>query len=186
MAARRIKLYTKTGDKGKTSLYDGSRTGKDELIFDVLGNLDELNCNIGMLWCYECKIFFRIIQYNLTNIASNIATPKKNKNLVEISDGDIKTIEQKIDNLQQRAPILKEFVLPGINKSNSQAHICRTLTRRLERSLYKLWNGKEISGQEKNILIYINRLSDYFFACALVLSNSKEVKISEIKKIMKL
>ena len=107
---RRLKLYTKSGDKGKTSLYDGSRKYKEDYIFDVLGTIDELNCHVGALAVSQDMVidFLREIQYHLTHIASVIATPHRNKNLPDITEGDIARLEGVIDGLQASTPPLGE------------------------------------------------------------------------------
>jgi len=208
---RRIKLYTKTGDKGHTSLYDGSRASKTDRIFDVLGTMDELNCHIGLLTTImtvfgvdEEKSAFdrwnlngqkksvskilRMIQYKITHINSIIATPKQNKPLPGISDTDITILEKQIDLLQQQAPPLREFVLPGSTPGNAQAHVCRVITRKAERIILDLFWSKiysDIPDDKKRILIWINRLSDYFFALARVLANfSPEPTMSEMEHEM--
>ena len=210
-AARRIKLYTKTGDEGKTSLYNGTRCNKAEPIFSTLGDLDELNCAIGMLITYIQvynisaieENFFRKIQYHIINISSVIATPgKKNARLTRITEEDIAEIERKIDLSQQNAPPLKQFILPGaqISKNHlsytaygdrvkepekiqsslvtAQAHMCRAIARRAERNVLGLWKDVKVrinpagkahywiskADVERTTLIYLNRLSDFFFA----------------------
>lgn len=193
---KRIKLYTKSGDKGKTSLYDGTRRYKEDYIFDVLGTIDELNCHIGMLAVMEPSISIRILQYKLTRINSIIATPQKNKNIPNITVQDITFLEKAIDNLQQLTPPLKEFVLPGSTPSNSQCHICRAVSRRAERMVSRLFhnggqpftNGdrivpnKNLPKNKKNILIWFNRLSDFFFALSRFLALSKpEITMSEME-----
>ena len=163
---RRIKLYTKTGDKGNTSLYDGTRAFKGDFIFDVLGTIDELNCHIGKLASYDSlssdrKHELRIIQYRLINISSVIATPKNNKNIPDITTQDITELESMIDYCQMNSPPLKEFVLPGINPANCSAHLCRVNARKVERMVISLFHEKELTEVKRNILIWFNRLSDF-------------------------
>ena len=194
--SRRIKLYTKTGDKMKTSLYDGSRVYKEDYIFDVLGTIDELNCHVGTLAYHAVeKHDLRVIQYRITNIASIIATPKRNKRLPEITEEDISALERLIDDCQQRSSPLDEFVLPGSCPVNCQAHICRVVARRVERMTSRLFhNGgqsftsgnrtvlnKDLPKYKKRILVWFNRLSDFFFAYARCFGN-KEMTVSELER----
>jgi cob(I)alamin adenosyltransferase len=193
--SRKIKLYTKTGDKGLSSLYDGSRVPKFNIIFNILGDLDELNSHIGLLCSYEENNKLRKIQLLLTNIASIIATPKNNKILPkEITNQEIKELEKNIDFYEEQNTPLKEFVLPGINLPNAQSHICRSTTRRVERKLWEFCTFLEndnVKEQLKsrlatikypNILIYINRLSDFFFSYARFLGKDKEIRVSQINR----
>jgi len=188
------KLYTKTGDNGHTSLYDGNRISKTEIFFDVVGDLDELSSNIGML-CFLANEngFLRIIQAKLLNIGSNIAVvdEKKKNRVKQLTNVDVKSLEEYIDLYESKNPKLTEFILPGTNTADSQAHICRSITRRLERQMWKLNKSDYIvEGKTKIdmknvkvdivILKFINRLSDFFFSYARYLSYG-EIKLSEIK-----
>ena len=171
----KMKIYTKTGDKGKTSLYDGKRLNKFSLMFEVLGELDELTCRIGMLHALvkndEILKYLRKIQQIIQDINSNIATIDKTKKLPYIGGELIVEIETKIDGMEGKLPKLTRFILPGIGRIDSQVHLCRTQTRKVERLLWKL-NNCELNGKilnltlvkvDENILKFINRLSDYFF-----------------------
>lgn len=167
------KIYTKTGDNGETGLYDGSRLAKTEPIFDVLGTLDELSSHIGVLitlyengWTKTLTERLRQIQQTLLNIGSIIATPNpEGKKLPDIS-GIVEAIESCIDDMESSLPLLTRFLLVGgVNPSESQAHVCRTVARRAEREFLK-------SGIDNDtIRIFLNRLSDYFFTLARLLSN---------------
>ena len=166
------KIYTKTGDNGETGLYDGSRLAKTEPIFDVLGTLDELSSHIGVLitlyengWTKTLTERLRQIQQTLLNIGSIIATPNpEGKKLPDIS-GIVEAIESFIDGMDAMLPRLTTFLLVGgTNMSESQAHVCRTVARRAEREFLK-------SGIDNDtIRIFLNRLSDYFFTLARLLS----------------
>ena len=181
-----MKLYTKTGDKGMTSLYDGSRKSKGSLIFDVLGNLDELSSHIGVL-CSKIKkdnflYILRIIQVKLIDIGSNIAVidEKKKKRVQNIEEKDVDTMEIWIDTCEKENDKLTEFLLTGVGDIDSQCHVCRSVSRRVERSMWKMIedDGIQITGE---ILKYINRLSDFFFALSRNFSNGEEIKLSDIK-----
>ena len=162
-----MKIYTKTGDSGETDLYDGTRIEKKEQIFDVLGSLDELSAHIGLLILHvkedKSKFFLRDIQQTLLSIGSIVATPnpKEGQKLPTISDEYTIDIEKYIDELDTNLPPLTQFILQGgFSLAESQAHVCRTVTRRTERELLKYGNVDE------NIFKYINRLSDLFFTLA--------------------
>lgn len=163
-----MKIYTKTGDNGETGLYDGSRVQKSEQIFDLLGALDELSSHIGML-ILHCKekqyevSFLRKTQQTLLNIGSIVATPnpRQGQKLPIISEEDVSEIESYIDNMDNHLPILSVFILQGGKTlCESQAHVCRCVTRRTEREMIKYGNVDE------HIFKYMNRLSDYFFTLA--------------------
>jgi cob(I)alamin adenosyltransferase len=197
LTTRRIKLYTKSGDKGKTSLYDGSRRYKEDYVFDVLGTIDELNCHVAVI--AGCHEYCRVIQYKLMNISSVIATPHRNKNLPDVTEEDIKSLETRIDALQAECTPLREFVIPGSTAGDAQVHICRAVTRRAERMVSRLFhnggqpftNGerivpnKDLPKYKKRILIWFNRLSDYFFAMARKEAGASEITMSEMEEKMR-
>lgn len=181
-----MKIYTKTGDNGTTGLYDGSRVQKSEQIFDVLGSLDELSAHIGSLLHALKKsreaqfdtildntisMFLPNLQKQLLNIGSIIATPNQSKNLKlpEIVEEDVQKIEEWIDTFDKHLQPLTKFIIQdGKNEAEVNAHICRTITRRVERELNKYGNVDE------NIFKFINRLSDYFFTLARFVSETRK------------
>lgn len=163
-----MKLYTKTGDKGLTGLIGGTRIPKNDIRIETYGTVDELNSFIGLLTTYPIPVehlqFLRIIQRNLFTIGSYLATDKSKtevNKLSVLSADSITKIEQEIDKIDENLPELSNFILPGSTKSAAFCHICRTISRRTERKLYEMNELYEIDNQ---ILIYVNRLSDYFFA----------------------
>lgn len=157
-----MKIYTKTGDKGKTCLVDGSRVDKDDVRLEAYGTADELSSFIGLLAAnvkYESdKAFLMHIQNDLFDIGAALATPSKV--CPEIFSS---LIEAEIDKIQATLPALHSFILPGGCNEASLAHVCRTVCRRLERNIVRLEKTAEI---DANIAIYVNRLSDYFFVLA--------------------
>jgi len=184
------KLYTKTGDNGLTYLYDGSRIKKSSLFFDVLGDLDELASHIGLL-CAKIKhsSYFsanhldklREIQVKLLDIGSNIAVvdKKKKEKVPKLTDDDVKRVEEWIDLCEQSNIKLTEFLLTGFDEEDSQCHVCRSVSRRAERCMWRLNNEVEV---DLIILKYMNRLSDFFFAFSRNLARGNEIKVSDIKK----
>lgn len=163
-----MKVYTKTGDKGKTSLIGGIKVSKADLRIEAYGTVDELNAFIGLLRDQEVnrieerQVLLQDVQDNLFVIGSLLATvPGYTKfKLPEITEDHVGLLEQHIDQMQEQLPELKYFILPGGNASVSQAHICRTVTRRAERSIIRLNQEEAVSPV---IIKYLNRLSDYFF-----------------------
>ena len=163
-----MKLYTKTGDKGQTGLIGGSRVPKNDIRIEAYGTVDELNSYIGLLTTYpipdEDRLFLRIIQTNLFTIGSYLATDTTKISLQQASilkNDSIEQIETEIDRIDAKLPALESFVLPGGSKTGAICHVCRTVTRRAERRIFDVAGLYEVDNQ---ILVYFNRLSDYFFA----------------------
>ena len=160
-----MKIYTKGGDKGETSLYGGRRVSKDDLRIECYGTVDELNSFLGLLAAgineSDISSFLYKIQKQLFDIGSLLAAdPGKSLALPEIKEEDILSIEQQIDNMSSQLPPLKTFILPGGSREVSYAHICRTICRRAERRCISLGHEEYV----KEIIIkYLNRLSDFFF-----------------------
>lgn len=178
---KKSSLYTKSGDKGKTSLVGGTRVPKSHIRLDAYGTTDELNSFVGWLNCEitdeESRQFLLYLQHKLFTIGSYLATETETKAPAEasiISEDDITRIEKEIDRVDAQLPKLNKFVLPGGSEAGSRAHICRTVSRRAERNVYKVAQDYPVA---ENILIFINRLSDYFFALARLecTKSSKEI-----------
>ena len=161
------KIYTKGGDKGLTSLGDGKRVNKNSLRVNSYGEVDEVNATIGVVVCYcsdELKKNLKHIQNHLFDIGADLCIPDENKKAKSLNEG-IKMLENEIDRMNTKLSPLKSFILPGGTKSSSFLHLARTITRRCERSLIEL-NSKEKINPE--IIIYINRLSDFLFVAARI------------------
>lgn len=163
-----MKIYTKTGDAGTTSLVGGTRVRKTDVRLEAYGTLDELNAHLGLLvTCLdnEAEITeIRWIQGRLfvagTWLATEEESPYRSK-LARLADADICRIEQAIDSLQAELPPLHAFVLPGGTRASAQAHVCRTVCRRAERRVYAMVEaGIQV---ENPIFVFLNRLSDYLF-----------------------
>jgi len=174
---RITKVTTKTGDKGKTALADGSRVSKDSLRVHCLGSIDELNASIGfaaVLLPKKPEIDFKSIQNDLMNIGAEISIPISEKDFLDHDRIDY--LDKKIELINNDLPPLKEFILPGGNDVCSRIHLARSICRRAERDLVSLNNKEKISPE---ILQYINRLSDYLFVVARLLfriSDSDEIQ----------
>ena len=174
---RITKVTTKTGDKGKTALADGSRVSKDSLRVHCLGSIDELNASIGfaaVLLPKKPEIDFKSIQNDLLNIGAEISIPNSEKDF--LYQERIDYLDKKIELINNDLPPLKEFILPGGNDICSRIHLARSICRRAERDLVSLNNKEQISPE---ILQFINRLSDYLFVVARLLfriSDSDEIQ----------
>jgi cob(I)alamin adenosyltransferase len=162
------KIYTKTGDAGKTSLLGGSRVLKSDIRIAAYGNIDELNSFIGLLTDqYEnihSRAMLKEIQDRLFTIGSALACDPHKEITLKIPDlleEDIQFLEKEIDRMNEVLPGMKSFILPGGHVVVSTAHICRCVCRRAERSVVRL-DTEEPPGQPL-ILKYLNRLSDYLF-----------------------
>ena len=180
-------IYTRTGDKGKTSLFDGTRVLKSHMRVETYGTIDELNSMIGLalaeikdsrLKIKDISEELEKIQHDLLDIGSALATPHPMP--VIGLEKRPKEFEKLIDDLTQQMPELKEFILPGGGKAGSVLHVCRTITRRAERQLVALMQQEEVDGA---IVTYLNRLSDLFFTMARYINYVEKKK--EIKWIKK-
>lgn len=175
-----MKIYTKTGDHGETSLLSGGRVSKSDLRINAYGSVDELNSFIGYLSAHKIDIlhkeFLLTVQNKLYHMGSLLATKKKvSFKIPEITDKDTEIIENEIDKLNMELPPLKNFIIPGGDKMVSICHICRTICRRAERDVVTLNESEKI---DLRMINYLNRLSDYFFILARKLA--QENKINEI------
>ena len=164
---RKSKLYTATGDEGQTSLAGGTRVAKDDIRIEAYGSVDELNAFIGLLDNLhnipgDLKDFLRVVQNKLFNIGAYLATPDA-ATARGLDAADVERLERAIDLLDAELPPLSNFVLPGGWRISSMAHVCRAVARRAERRVVALAASAQI---DSNVLVYLNRLSDYFFALA--------------------
>ena len=145
-----MKIYTKTGDTGTTSLFGGRRISKDDLRIEAYGTVDELNSFIGLL----------------------NSDPEKRLITPDIRDEDIHTLENAMDTMDQLLEPLRNFILPGGDVAVAYAHVCRTVCRRAERRVITLDRDSTI---DPKIIIYLNRLSDYFFVLARYIGHTKDL-----------
>lgn len=166
-----MKVYTKTGDAGTTSLVGGKRVPKDCARLESYGTVDELNAHVGLLLTYvsenqdrECLIS---IQNRLFVVGAQLATEAPNVPSSVIKDDDVTNLENNIDKASEGLPKWRGFTLPGGCREAAIAHVCRTVCRRAERRILTLNSEEEVDPQ---LLKYINRLSDYFYVLALRLN----------------
>ncbi len=161
-----MKIYTKKGDKGYTSLASGRRVSKTDSRLSAYGTADELNSFVGWLRCYgteeEQTAQLVWIQNKLFNIGAALAEAEGEW----ISAADVRQLEDWIDRMQAEVTPCHQFILPGGNETVSLAHVCRTVTRRLERETVRIRRRGTKSEQNDEILIFLNRLSDFWFLFA--------------------
>ena len=172
-----MKIYTGTGDRGKTSLFSGERISKANARIDAYGDLDELNSLLGALAAHlsaEEKLVAELqqIQSDLFQAGAWLATRPDAPavdSLREISSDQIKFLEKAIDRIEKELPVLKAFILPGGHITAAWAHVARTVCRRGERKVV-VFITESIKGETaepyQRLLVYLNRLSDYLFVLA--------------------
>lgn len=174
-----FKVYTKTGDKGETGLYGGTRISKASARVDSYGNIDELNAFIGVAKSYvndnEVLEQLKSIQFDLFTVGSEAATPidklflanGKARLPLVISEAEIEAMEHWIDAFEEKLEPLQYFILPGGGKAATHFHVARTVCRRAERSLVFLNETEEVRPE---LIKYLNRLSDYLFVLSRYVS----------------
>jgi len=173
-----MKIYSRTGDKGTTSLFSGERIEKSHYRVETYGNVDELNANLGVLAASlpvemaSLNTEIRQIQTTLFDIGSWLATTAGTRSITalkKIGAEQTSFLERSIDTMQEQLPELKEFILPGGSLLGAHAHVARTVCRRTERRILKLKTEQELGIDEdqfRQICVFINRLSDYLFTVA--------------------
>lgn len=174
-----MKIYTKTGDKGETSLYGGTRVSKAAARVESYGTLDELNAFIGLAKAEisDEKVLSQLqkIQFDLFTVGSEAATPTDKMFLANgksrldllISEEEIMELERWMDDLDAELEPLQFFILPSGGKAAATVHVCRTVCRRAERAMVHLNETEEVRPE---LIKYLNRLSDYLFILARYIS----------------
>ncbi len=165
-----MKIYTKTGDKGETSLFDGRRVPKDDLYIEACGTVDELNTVLGIIRSAPVSepadAILGTIQNHLFIIGSDLATPPGRNTrhpVPRITADMVGILEKAIDDTEERLPVLKNFILPCGTPSAARFHFARAVCRRAERCVVRLSRQTEIN---PHTIVYLNRLSDLFFVFA--------------------
>jgi len=163
-----VKIYTKTGDDGSTGVVSGKRVKKSSAVIEAYGTVDELNSFVG--WANsagEAAAFtsqLEQIQNDLHVLAADLATPPEvNPKLGRFQGSRAKNLEVWMDEWESKLPALRNFLLPGGSELSSRFHICRTVTRRAEREVLRLADEQKVT---PDAILYLNRLSDYFFVSA--------------------
>lgn len=188
-----MKVYTKTGDKGTTALFGGTRVPKHHIRIESYGTVDELNSYIGLIRDQDMNVLYKEvlikIQDELFTVGAVLATDpekatlkngKDRLNIPRISEEDIVLLENEIDRMEENLPQMTHFVLPGGHTTVSFCHIARCICRRAERLAVQL---NETEPVEESVLMYLNRLSDYLFVLARKLSF--DLQAEEVKWIPK-
>ncbi len=164
-----MKIYTKTGDSGTTSLYGGKRLSKAEMRIETYGTVDELNSYIGVVATYleekEYSDLLTDIQSRLFDIGTHLAAEPGKQNLIlpEIPESKITLMEEYIDKMNEQLPELKFFILPGGTQGAAICHVARTVCRRAERRVVQLSENEEVP---LVLIRFLNRLSDFLFVLA--------------------
>ena len=172
-----MKIYTRTGDKGQTSLYDGTRVDKDNIRVESYGTLDELNSYIGLCTLYaegEDKKVLKDLQLKLFSVSGELATKEEGKHKNVVNEDDINNLENIIDSYIKKIDEVNAFIIPGTSLISANLHIARTICRRAERRIYTL---SKVESVNPLIIKYVNRLSDLLYAIARY--NEKELNYVE-------
>lgn len=168
-----MKIYTKTGDDGTTGLLGGTRVAKYDLRIEAYGTVDELNSHVGLLGTLQGtepeETTLKQVQDRLFALGASLATDDAHSRVYrpDLHPDDTLALEAQMDAWETTLPPLKNFVLPGGCAANAHAHLCRTVCRRAERRVVEL---KETAWVQEEVLLYLNRLSDWFFMYSRVLS----------------
>lgn len=164
------KIYTRRGDTGMTDLIGGIRIKKNNVRLEAYGTVDELSSHLGLLAAMlesdDDRGMLLRIQNNLFNIGSHLATDQSQTELsasARLPEGETEALEKLIDELTQKVPETHGFILPGGTMAAAQAHVCRTVCRRAERSVLTLMEEAEV---DPDVIQYLNRLSDYLYVLA--------------------
>jgi len=186
-----MKIYTKTGDKGKTALFGGTKVPKHHIRIESYGTVDELNSHLGLVRDQNIDAHFKdilvIIQNKLFTVGAILATDpekailksgKERLNIPKISNEDIEHLEKEIDKMNETLPPMTHFILPGGHQTVSFCHIARCVCRRAERLATAL---NDLEPFQPETLMYLNRLSDYLFVLARKLS--KDLQADEVQWI---
>lgn len=175
-----MKIYTKTGDKGMTSLIGGKRVPKNSARLESYGTIDELNSYLGMIRAFplEAQVLNELveIQSRLFDVGGNLATDPEAENVkvaLGVCGTDIELLEKGIDRMDAEVPPMKYFVLPGGNQCISFCHIARTVCRRAERRILDLAAEAEV---DELVLKYVNRLSDYLFMLSRKVAHDMDIE----------
>ncbi len=164
-----MKIYTKTGDRGETSLFAGGRVRKDNIRVEAYGTVDELNSVLGLARSYplpeQAQTWLEAVQNVLFVVGADLATPMDSspKWLVRLDDQPVLALENAIDQMDEELPRMTAFILPGGVTAAAALHVARTVCRRAERICVTLSAEETIN---PNVLVYLNRLSDFLFTLA--------------------
>lgn len=174
MGFRLTKIYTRTGDKGTTSLGDGNRIGKDAPRMEAIGTVDELNSVLGMVLAHSLPEAVRqslaLVQNDLFDLGGELSLPDRGA----FSDKYVERLENEIDAHNAQLPPLENFILPGGGQAASACHLARAVCRRAERVVVALSRDESVPA---TVAIYLNRLSDLLFVVARVLGRADQGEV---------
>ena len=178
-----MKIYTRKGDGGETSLFGGTRLPKDHIRIEAYGNVDELNSCIGVVMSFvtpEDWTFLQDIQSRLFDLGAILAADPSKDNLFipEIKESQVELLEKAIDKMNESLPELKHFILPSGHIAVAHCHVARTVCRRAERGVVRLSHEETVN---PIVIHYLNRLSDYLFVLSRYLG--KQFEVEEIRWI---
>ena len=172
----KVKIYTKTGDTGETSLFSGQRVPKNDPFIEALGSVDECNSAIGIALSFmgnepslkQTRHQLEIIQHTLFDLGASLATPRTRAvgskiEKTRFDDEGIHLLEKWIDQMEETLPELHTFILPGGHSAGAFLHLARSICRRAERNITPISKNADVS---KNVTVYLNRLSDYLFVAS--------------------
>lgn len=164
-----MKIYTKAGDTGESSLINSQKMSKTNQVFNVLGTLDELNASLG--FCLMSKVpqvssTISQIQSDLFLLGANFANPKTKSKDFELFDLKTRDLELQIDQLSEQLPTLKNFILPSGSNTSVHLHLSRAICRRLERNIIEYSTNSDLGELLNSVVKYVNRLSDLLFVLA--------------------
>ena len=166
---RLSKIVTRTGDAGTTGLGDGSRTTKDSLRIDAMGEVDELNSSLGVLLCEDLPHALQGASLDIQNDLSDFGGELCLPGMEVVKDVQVGRLEELAESFNANLPMLKEFILPGGTRAAALAHLSRTVCRRAERAMVRLHAAEPVSDAARR---YINRLSDLLFILGRVLNRA--------------
>ena len=184
-----MKIYTKSGDKGRTSLASGKRVSKSDLRLEAYGTADELNSFVGWLrallsesqgdWKASIDAQLVWLQNRLFDLGAILAGAP-----MPMAEGAVNQVEEWIDQMQDQLPELRAFILPGGSQMVAVCHVCRTVARRLERAMVVLAEsiGEEVERADEDTMIFVNRLSDYCFVLARFIALKEKIELPIWKK----
>lgn len=170
-----MRVYTKTGDKGKTSLYDSKRVFKDSIRVESYGTIDELNSYLGLTknFIEDKKVYDLLnkIQRKLFDVAAELATEDKSKLKFEMTEDEVIFLENKIDEYLDMVETPDYFIIPGAGKAAGLLHVSRTICRRAERRIITLAREADVN---EHLLKYVNRLSDLLYSLSRYIEDGYE------------
>ena len=189
-----MKIYTRLGDKGRTSLFSGEQVPKCDQRIEAYGDIDELNSMLGVFLSVlpselsDLEMEIRKIQSELFQVGAWLATTPGSSKILSLEafkEEPIRHLESAIDRMQERLTPLKSFILPGGHLSSTIAHVARTICRRPERHVIRAVGDTESNDSLNNILAYLNRLSDYLFILARYCNQAIGVEETWLGKVGK-